>query len=133
MIDFFRALELYKTTAAVEVGKILGLNEKTVRSWRKEFYLNKGEFSEYLRGSYERFVVLNDEEYQKLALDWVRTHSYVKGKPNMTAQHFSEWVTASTCITTSSAGSAADSSTYSFALTSYFRLSTIPTHMKEYT
>ena len=43
-----------KTSAAAEVGEILGLNEKTVRSWRKDFYLNKGEFYEYLRGSYER-------------------------------------------------------------------------------
>ena len=58
---FFGHWRFTKTSAAAEVGEILGLNEKTVRSWRKDFYLNKGEFSEYLRGSYERFIVLNDE------------------------------------------------------------------------
>jgi hypothetical protein len=83
---------LTKTSAAVEVGHILGLNEKTVRTWRKDFFLNKGEFSVYQRGSYERYIVLQDEEYQKMAVDWVRTHSYVKGRPHMTAQHFGNWV-----------------------------------------
>ena len=38
---------LTNTSAAAEVAQLLGFNEKTIRVWRKDFYVNKGEFSEY--------------------------------------------------------------------------------------
>ena len=72
---------------------------KTSRSWRNTGPQRKTisllEKRILLEGSYECFIVLNDEESQKLALDWVRTQSYVKGKTNMTAQHFRDWVNGS--------------------------------------
>jgi hypothetical protein len=49
-------------SAAAEVRQILGLNVKSARTWRKDF-LNKGEISVYRRGSYERYIILQNEEY----------------------------------------------------------------------
>ena len=62
---------LTSTAAAAEVAQLLALNEKTIRLWRKDFYKNKGDFSEYRRGSYTRYVILEDEEYRTVALEWV--------------------------------------------------------------
>ena len=60
---------LTKTNAAKEVALLLGLNKKTVRTWRQDFSINKGQFSEYKRGTYARYVILRDEEYTSLALE----------------------------------------------------------------
>ena len=47
------------------------------------------------RDKYARNKVLDDEEYRDLALEWARSHAYVKGKPNMTALDFCTWVNSS--------------------------------------
>ena len=39
-----------------------------------------------------RYEVIFDEEHRDRALDWVRSHSSVKGKPNMVSSDFCEWV-----------------------------------------
>lgn len=83
---------LTNTSAAAEVSLLLGLNEKTIRLWRKDFITNRGAFSEYQRGSYARYVVVKDEEYRDKALEWCRANSFVKGRPNMTASRFRVWV-----------------------------------------
>ena len=83
---------LTNTSAAAEVSLLLGLNEKTIRLWRKDFLANRGAFSEYQRGSYARYVVVKDEEYRDKALEWCRANSFVKGRPNMTASRFRVWV-----------------------------------------
>ena len=80
------------SAAAAEVALLLGFNEKTIRIWRRDIFLNKGEFSEYLRGSYARYAVLWDEEYSDPALEWFRANSISKGSPNLTAAHFKTWV-----------------------------------------
>lgn len=90
--NFMERFGLVSTAAAREVGILLGVNEKTVRLWRKDFYTNKGEFSEYLRGKHARYAVLDDEEYCKMALEWIRSHAYAKGKPNLRARHFCDWI-----------------------------------------
>ena len=83
---------LTNTSAAAEVAQLLGVNEKTMRLWRKDFLANKGAFSDYRRGSYTRYVVVMDEEYRDKALEWVRANSFVKGSPNLTAARFRIWV-----------------------------------------
>ena len=83
---------LTKTSTAAEVVQLLGFNNKTMRLWRKDFLANKGEFSEYRRGSYARYTILMDEEYRDTALEWVRANTFVKGSPNLTASRFRVWV-----------------------------------------
>ena len=83
---------LTKTAAAAEVGLLLGYNEKTVRLWRKDFIVNKGEFSESQHGKYASYIVLDDEEYRDKALAWARANTYSKGTPSMTAKQFCKWI-----------------------------------------
>ena len=58
---------------------------KKLRLWRKENY---GSFTIYGRSKYARSKVPDDKEYRDLALEWVRAHANVKGKPNITATDF---------------------------------------------
>ena len=96
MYDNYRKqFGLLKTSAAKEVALCLGMGEKTVRLWRKNFLENSGSFTVDGRGKCARSKVLDDEEYRDLALEWVRTHAYVKGKPNMTATDFCTWINSS--------------------------------------
>lgn len=83
---------LTNVSAAAEVAQLLGLNEKTIRLWRKDFFTNKGEFSEYRRGSYARYTIFRDEEYRDIALEWVWENSFSKGSPNLTGARFRVWV-----------------------------------------
>ena len=86
---------LLKTSTAKEVSLCLGIGDKTVRTWRKKFLNDSSIFTVDSRGKYSRNKVLDDEEYRDLALEWVRTHAYIKGKPNMTATDFCTWVNSS--------------------------------------
>ena len=67
--NFVRRMGLQKTAAASEVALFLGVSDKTVRLWRREFLSNDGEFSEDSRGKYVRYEVIFDEEYRDRALD----------------------------------------------------------------
>ena len=87
--NYVDKFKLLKTAAAAEVSSLLGMSERTVRKWRKDFISNGGEFSEYRRGKYQRYVILEDEEYKEMA---VRANNNVKGRPNMTAVSFRSWV-----------------------------------------
>ena len=78
--------------AASEVGLVLHYNEKTVRTWRKDFYANRGQFSESKQGKHARSFILDDEDLRHQAAEWVRANSTVKGKPNMTGSKFCLWV-----------------------------------------
>ena len=90
--NYVERFGLLKTAAAKEVGLLLGVNEKTVRKWRAEFYLNGGVFSETSQGKHSRYIVVDDEEYKDIALKWIRENAVVKGKPNLTATMFCEWL-----------------------------------------
>ena len=78
--------------ASREAGSIVGYSEKTVRKLRKEFYENEGVLKERKKGKYERVTVYCDEELNKNAAKWVRENAFTKGKPNMTALSFCQWV-----------------------------------------
>ena len=90
--SFVSRFGLRKTAAAVEVGQVMGISDKSIRVWRQDFLKNGGSFSEYQRGRYERYVVIEDEEFKEMALTWIRSNSSVKGRPNMTAANFRSWV-----------------------------------------
>ena len=44
------------------------------------------------QGTYERHTVYNDEHLYHTAAEWVKENAFVKGRPNMTAQSFCDWV-----------------------------------------
>ena len=90
--NYVDRFKLLKTAAAAEVSSLLRISERTVRQWRKDFVSNGGEFSEYRRGKYQRYVILDDEEYKEMAVTWVRANKNIKGRPNMTAATFRSWV-----------------------------------------
>ena len=78
--------------AAKEVGLLLGHNEKTVRTWCRDFYDNQGRFSELKQGKHLRQFILDEKDLRHKAAHWVRANSTVKGKPNMTGATFCSWV-----------------------------------------
>jgi len=51
--SFLKRFGLTKTGAAKEVGLLLGLSDRTVRLWRKDFLTNDGDFSEDGWGKYK--------------------------------------------------------------------------------
>ena len=62
------------------------------RLWRKEFLCSDGEFDKDSRRKYVGYQIMFDEEYHDRALEWVHSHYSVKGRPNMVASNFSEWI-----------------------------------------
>ena len=92
MESFKKKQKMQVVSAATEAGSIMGYNERTVRKYRDEFYLNKGELEETKRGKYARFCIYHDEEINRKAAAWVRENAFQKGAPNMTAYSFCEWV-----------------------------------------
>ena len=75
--NYINRFGLTKTAAGQEVGLLLGINDKTVRLWRKDF-LSNGNFDEDNRGRYRRYCIVMDEQYRDTALEWVRQHASVK-------------------------------------------------------
>ena len=66
--------------AAKEVGLLLDHNEKTICTWRQDFYNNHGQFTESRQGKHTRQFILDDEKLQRKAAQWVRANSTVKGR-----------------------------------------------------
>ena len=57
--------------AAAEVGLLLNFSEKTVRTWRRDFYQNKGRFTESKQGKHSRNSIFDDENLRSKAATWV--------------------------------------------------------------
>ena len=92
--NYITRFGLLQTKAAEEGALLLGTNEKTIRRWRSDWIANSGSFSQSSRGKYERYVVVDEEEYRDKALKWIRENASSKGKPNLTATMFCSWVNA---------------------------------------
>ena len=75
--------------AAKEAASFTGFNEKTVRTYCKQFTECRGEFEDSKQGKYERYCLLNEERLD--AAMWARENAYRKGEPNMTAGKFCKW------------------------------------------
>ena len=81
------------TDATKLITKGIGRCDRTVRQWRKTFITNKGSFPDSLQGKYQREGVLwQNEDLNRLATNYVRENSFVKGKPNLTNSMFCKWV-----------------------------------------
>ena len=91
---FVERFGLTKTSAAKESALCLGVNEKTIRIWRKDFLTQLGDFSESKQGRHSHPFILDDENLRHTAAAWVRNNSSCKGQPNMTADKFCDWVNA---------------------------------------
>ena len=92
MDGLLERFNMTKLGAAKEVGLLLGHNEKTVRTWHRDFYGNQGHFTESKQGKHLRQFILDDEDLRHKAAHWVRANPTVKGKPNMTGATFCSWV-----------------------------------------
>lgn len=89
---FIKRQKMKATDAVVEAASFVGVNEKTVRSYRREFFSNKGKFKETKRGHYTRNSHLQNEDLKLDAAMWVRENAHKKGAANMTASSFCQWV-----------------------------------------
>ena len=58
--------------AAAEVGLLLNLSNKTVRTWRRDFYRNKSCFTESKQEKHSQNSILDDENLRSKAATWVR-------------------------------------------------------------
>ena len=60
---------------------------------RTTFNANRGSFPDTLQGNYQRDGVLwHSEDLNKQAVKYVRQNTVVKGKPNLTAGSFCQWI-----------------------------------------
>ena len=90
---FVGILSFKLTDAADIIGRVLGRSDRTVREWRVTFNANGGTFPDTLQGKYQREGVLwQNEDLNKIATKYVRENTVVKGRPNLTAGSFCQWV-----------------------------------------
>ena len=47
--------------SALEAAYFTGFNEKTIRTYRDDFFKNGGKFSDSKQGKYKRWCLFNDE------------------------------------------------------------------------
>lgn len=83
---------MLKGEAAKEAADSVGVDERTLRGWHKEYYSNKGNFKENARGKYERYSIINDKHCRNKVFEWVRSNTCRKGIPVMTGADFLQWV-----------------------------------------
>ena len=84
---------LNKTNTVDVVGDIIGKNRCTVRQCVDDFTLNEGEFSESQQGCYTRSnTLMSSEEICEKARVYVWENAAPRGRPNLTAAAFCEWM-----------------------------------------
>ena len=71
------------TTISATVADLLSISERTVRSWKQTFVQNDGDFPDTEAAVRRHAAFRDDEELCEKARDWVRSHTHVKGQPNM--------------------------------------------------
>ena len=85
-------LNVKSRTADELTGRVLNVSDRSVREWRSQFIKNDGCFPDTLQGKYHRDVVWQSEELNERATAFVCNNASVKGKPNLTAGSFCNWV-----------------------------------------
>ena len=84
---------LSKTDTAAVVGEVPHKNEPTIRRWVDDFMSNGGEFSDSQQGHYVRNnTLMSSEELCDRAREYVRENAAPRGRPNLTAGAFCQWV-----------------------------------------
>ena len=85
---YFQLTNMGETKAAEVAGIMIGKSERTIREWRS-YFIENGEIPECKQGKYQRTGVLwTSEELNKIAGDYIRSNSNVKGRPNLTVSQF---------------------------------------------
>lgn len=75
-----KQLDKGETEAAELAGLMIGKSDRTVRQWIKDFVENDYQVPDSQQGHYQRTGVLwHDEELNKKATEYVRSHNVVKG------------------------------------------------------
>lgn len=92
MQSFEMRQKMTTVDAAQEAASIVGLNERTVQRYMKQFFENWGKFLESKQGKYTRQSLFNDQNLQLEAAMWVCENAYKKGEANATVRSFCEWV-----------------------------------------
>ena len=81
------------TEAAEVSGLMIGKSDRTIREWQARFFDNGGEVAESRQGGYQRSGILwTNEELNRKAAKFIRENAAVKGRPNLTAGMFCQWV-----------------------------------------
>ena len=83
---------LSKSDTAAVVGEVLHKNKRTIRRWVDNFVSNGGEFSDSQQGHYVRNNTLMSEELCDRVREYVRENAAPRGRPNLTAGAFCQWV-----------------------------------------
>ena len=84
---------LLKTETAATVATFLHKGEHTIRRWVDDFVVNGGKFSDTQQGHYVRNnTLMSSEELCEKARVYVRDNAAPRGKPNLTASAFCQWV-----------------------------------------
>ena len=88
-----KEFSLQKTNTASVVASFLHKNERTIRRWIDDFVSNDGEFSDTQQGHYVRDkTLMSNEELCERATVYVRENAAPRGRPNLTASAFCQWV-----------------------------------------
>ena len=84
---------LQKTNTASVVASFLHKSERTIRRWIDDFVSNDGEFSDTQQGHYVRDkTLMSNEDLCERATVYVRENAAPRGRPNLTASAFCQWV-----------------------------------------
>ena len=85
--------DLNKMDTAAIFGEVIQKNERSIRRWVDDFVANNGEFSDSQQGHYIRnHTLMSNEEICERARDYVREDAAPRGRPNLTAAAFCQWV-----------------------------------------
>ena len=87
-----KQLGLNNTEGDDLISSAMGVSTRTVWEWRSQFSANDGCFPDTLQGKYTRSLLWDDEDLNEQATRYIRANASVKGRPNLTAADFCEWV-----------------------------------------
>jgi hypothetical protein len=87
-----RQLQMGITESDKVISSFLGVSSRTIWEWRSMFFANEGCFTDTMQGKYTRSLLWDNEDLNEQAARFIRANASVKGKPNLTAAEFCEWV-----------------------------------------
>ena len=90
LLLYGRLPTIFGLLKAAVVGEVLNKNERTIRRWVDNFVSNGGEFSESQQGHY--VTLMSNEELCDRARGYVWENAAPRGRPNLTATAFCQWV-----------------------------------------
>ena len=80
------------TKAAMLIGDVVGVSNRTVREWRNQFVINEGCFVDSEQGRYQRYSVLwHNEELNKAARQLYKKNTCTKCKKDLTSISFCKY------------------------------------------